>query len=91
MIDVRYFATIREFTGKKEERVETSGNLLELMLSLCNAYGKNFRDFCMTDDGHISKNVNILVNGKHFLHLDKEKTTIHDNDEVSIFPLIGGG
>lgn len=91
MLHIGYFATIRELTGKKEENAPDTSDVLTLMLSLCDSYGKNFREFCMTDEGRISKRVNILVNGKHIEHLGKDETPLKDGDDISIFPLIGGG
>ena len=90
MIKVGYFAFIRELTGKKEENLVLDLTVGDLMNSLCNAYGAKFRDFCM-DDERISRNVNILVNGKHIQHLEGDETPLEENDDISIFPLIGGG
>lgn len=90
MIHIGYFASIRELTGKKEEEIASAKNVLTLMLGLCDTYGRAFRDFCM-EDGKISRNVNILVNGKHIQHLEKEETVLKNGDDVSIFPLIAGG
>lgn len=91
MVHIAYFATLRELTGKREEHFAGADTIHGLMLALCDKYGQPFRDFCMTPDGHISKRVNILINGKHILHLDNEATRLKEGDEVSIFPLIGGG
>ncbi len=93
MIHIGYFASIRELTGKKEETTASAETVLALMRRLCDAYGKAFRDFCMADgrDEKISRNVNVLVNGKHIQHLQNETTVLKDGDDVSIFPLIAGG
>jgi molybdopterin synthase sulfur carrier subunit len=91
MIHVSYFANIRELTGRKNENRAEGGTVLDLMFSLCDAYGAKFRDFCMDGGDNISRNVNILVNGKHIHHLNEGGTVLKDDDDVSIFPLIGGG
>jgi MoaD family protein len=91
MIHVSYFAKIRELSGRKDENRVLEGTVLELMTSLCDAYGAKFRDFCMDGGNEISRNVNILVNGKHIHHLNEGGTVLNDGDDVSIFPLIGGG
>jgi molybdopterin synthase sulfur carrier subunit len=90
MIRVEYFANIRTMTGKKEENVSLRPTVLELVNALCASYGAKFRDFCMDGDA-ISRNVNILVNGKHIHHLSEGDTPLSDGDEVCVFPLIGGG
>ena len=93
MIKVGYFAHIRELTGKKEETFAVASTAIDLMNSLCEAYGAKFRDFCMDGENHerISRSVNVLVNGKHIQHLGGDGTPLKDDDEISIFPLIGGG
>jgi len=95
MIHVGYFANIREMTGKKEDniaRVSAPYTVLALMNDLCAVHGKAFRDFCLDGgDEKISRNVNILVNGRHILHIEGDDTPIKDGDDVSVFPLIGGG
>lgn len=93
MIHIGYFASIRELTGKKEEDAASAENILALMRRLCDAHGRAFSDFCMEggNGGKISRNVNILVNGKHIQHLEQEATVLRDGDEVAIFPLIAGG
>ena len=90
MIRVGYFAHIRELTGKKEESLTSHSTVRDLMNSLCQAYGAKFRDFCM-DGERISRNANVSVNGKHIQHLGGDDTPLRDDDEISIFPLIGGG
>jgi len=90
MLKVGYFAHIRELTGKKEEILVLCPTVGVLMNSLCQAYGAKFRDFCM-DGERISRNVNVSVNGKHIKHLREDETSLKDDDEISIFPLIGGG
>ena len=93
MIQVGYFAHIRELTGRKEETLAAASTAVGLMNSLCETYGAKFRDFCMDGENRerISRNVNILVNGKHIQHLGGDATPLKDGDEISIFPLIGGG
>ncbi|HAH70053.1 MAG TPA: molybdopterin synthase sulfur carrier subunit [Synergistaceae bacterium] len=90
VIKVGFFADIRTMVGAKEVMMPCRPTLALLMEDLCAKYGKAFRDFCMDGD-KISKRVNILVNGHHMLHLQKDDTPLKDGDDVRIFPLIGGG
>ena len=90
MIKVGFFADIRTMVGTKEITMPLRPTLGLLMEDLNSNFGKNFRDFCMDGD-KISKRVNILVNGHHMLHLQKDETLLKDGDDVRIFPLIGGG
>ena len=91
MLKVGFFADIRAMTGTKEITIADAPTTLSLLMQeLSTRYGKTFTDFCM-DDGQISRRVNILINGIHMLHLQKGETPLKDNDDVRIFPLIGGG
>ncbi len=90
MIKVGFFAGIRTITGVKEVLMPVRPTLALLMKDLCAKYGRAFSDFCM-DGEIISRRVNILVNGHHMLHLQKDETPLKDGDDVRIFPLIGGG
>ena len=87
MIKVGFFADIRTMVGTKEITMPLRPTLGLLMEDLNSKFGKNF---CMDGD-KISKRVNILVNGHHMLHLQKDDTPLKDGDDVRIFPLIGGG
>lgn len=90
MITVGYFANIREITGTKQIETECEPTLSLLMKKLCRINGPEFEKFCMDGD-IISRRVNILVNGLHMLHLQKDETPLKEGDDVRIFPLIGGG
>jgi len=90
MIKVGFFAEIRAMVGTKEIMMPTRPSLILLMHDLCLKYGKSFTDLCMDGD-HISRRVNILVNGHHMLHLAQDDTELKDGDDVRIFPVIAGG
>ena len=90
MITVGFFAIFREITGTKEISVPVVPTIGELMTALSLRYGKAFRNLAL-DDGKISRQVNLLVNGKHIAHLQKDDTPLQEGDAVSVFPLIGGG
>ncbi len=90
MIKVGFFADIRIMVGLKEIMMPVRPTLALLMDDLNVKFGKVFREFCMDGD-KISRRVNILVNGHHMLHLQKDDTPLKDGDDVRIFPLIGGG
>ncbi len=90
MITVGFFAIFREITGTKEISVPVVPTIGELMKALSLRYGKTFRNLAL-EDGKISRQVNLLVNGKHIAHLQKDDTPLQEGDAVSVFPLIGGG
>jgi sulfur-carrier protein len=88
---VKYFATIRSFTGEAERRIDdASANLRELLAALAGRYGEPFRRAVFAD-AELSEAVIVLVNGRNVLYLQGLDTPLEDDDEVAIFPLVGGG
>ncbi len=84
MIRVRYFATLRDITGKREEFFEDVPTIRMLLTLLYKKYGDAFRR-------EIESRNMILVNGKNILDMNGYETEISDGDEISIFPPVGGG
>lgn len=86
---VLFFATFRDLAGRKEDQAEAS-TVRELLEELSHRYGQAFRQ-AVLKDGSMSDQVIVLVNGHHVSHLDGAETRLNPGDEVSIFPVIGGG
>ena len=82
MVRVRVFATLRSIVGKNELELQAStvGELLEKLYSKYPEMKKE-----------LEKGAVILVNGKSIEYLEKLDTKLKDEDEVSIFPPVGGG
>ena len=88
---VKYFATIRTYTGETERRVEDApADLRELVTALAGRYGTSFRRAVFSDD-ELNGEIIILVNGRNVLYLQKLATPLEADDEVSIFPMVAGG
>jgi len=78
-IRVKYFASIREWTGLKEEEIEvpekcTADDLRKKVLSLHNKL-------------ELEGNILVAVNGS-FVDLNK---VLNPQDEVALFPPVSGG
>ncbi len=88
---VKYFATIRTYTGESERRVDdpppTLGPLLE---ALAARYGRPFRRAVFVDD-ELNPEIIILVNGRNVLYSGRLEAPLADEDEISIFPMVAGG
>ncbi len=83
MPKVKFFATLREITGKREEIIK--GDTVEDVLNtLYREYGEEFRK-------ELRERSMILVNGKNIKHLEGLKTKVREEDTISIFPPAGGG
>lgn len=82
MPTVRFFATLRQVAGTREDVIE-AGTVKELLDILSERY-----------EGRMDRYLKIstvLVNGKNVIHLKGRKTKLLPDDEVSIFPPMGGG
>lgn len=82
MPTVRFFATLRQVAGTREDAIE-AGTVKELLDILSERY-----------DGRMDRYLKIstvLVNGKNVIHLKGRKTKLLPDDEVSLFPPMGGG
>ena len=88
---VKYFATIRTYTGENERRVDdpppTLGPLLE---ELAARYGRPFRRAVFSGDG-LNPEIIILVNGRNVLYSGRLEAPLDADDEVSVFPMVAGG
>ena len=88
---VKYFATIRTYTGENERRLDDApGDLRALLTALADRYGTSFRRAVFAGD-ELSGEIIILVNGRNVLYLQKLDTPLKADDEVSIFPMVAGG
>jgi len=83
MPKVKFFATLREITGKREEIVE-GNNVKEVLNALYKEYGEEFKK-------EMKERSMILVNGKNIEHLEGMETKVSKGDTISIFPPAGGG
>ncbi len=81
---------LRQYAGKKdaiEIRAKTVG---EALAELTSQYG-DLRKHLFSDDGKLRTFVNVYVNDEDIRYMQKEQTSLHDNDVVSIVPSIAGG
>jgi molybdopterin synthase sulfur carrier subunit len=88
---VKYFATVRTYTGENERRVAdppaTLGPLLE---TLAAGYGTSFRRAVFAGD-ELNPEIIILVNGRNVVYSGRLQAPLAQGDEVSIFPMVAGG
>lgn len=91
MIEVFFFAGIRELTGTKQVKIPPCANVRELLELLETRFGSSFRNKVLTDDGNIAQGIIIMVNGRHVQHSGGTDTPLQAGDQVSIFPMVAGG
>jgi sulfur-carrier protein len=88
---VKYFATIRTYTGENARQVDdppaTLGPLLDVLAA---RYGTLFRRAVLAGD-ELSPEIIILVNGRNVVYSGRLAAPLTAGDEVSIFPMVAGG
>ena len=88
---VRSFATIRDPTGESERRIEPApATLTDLLESLPRRYGAGFRG-AVFDGAALSAAVLIHFNGHNACFTGGLESPLGDDDEVPLFPPVGGG
>jgi molybdopterin synthase sulfur carrier subunit len=95
-VSVRFFTSLREILGKKEETLEfpegtkvTVDNVLETLKQRC---GKLFVEYVYDPEtGEIKGFLQLLVNGKSTATLSGLQTELDDGDVLAILPPVGGG
>jgi len=89
---LKFFATYRDFTRRKEESVPAPPDVWALLTDLSERYGADFKAKLITPDGSdVGCDTIILVNGRNIHHLDGKNTKLTEADVVSIFPVVAGG
>jgi sulfur-carrier protein len=88
---VKYFATIRTYTGETAREIDDApADLRELLTALAGRYGTSFRRAVFAG-AELSREIIILVNGRNVLYLQKLDTPLEADDEISVFPMVAGG
>lgn len=93
-VNVRFFASIRELAGAREETLELDEGLdvHRLLQILCKRHGQEFTQYVMDQKtGLPHSHLQILVNGKSLSSLDGVKTKLMDGAEIALMPPVGGG
>jgi sulfur-carrier protein len=95
-VSVRFFTTLREVTGKKEEILEfsrgeavTVESVLERLIEL---HGKSLTEYIYDPKtGEVRGFLQFLVNGRSISSFEGLKTKLSDGDVLAIIPPVGGG
>lgn len=92
-VTVRFFTTLREITGQKEEQVELSSppTVSSLLKQLSKRHGKEFGDYVYDESGNVRGHLQFLVNGQSVTALRDLRTRLNDGDQLAILPPVGGG
>ena len=91
-VSVKFFAQLRDLTGKKtkmefdlDEGATISHLLEELYLD------SKIKKHMLDENHQINSDITILRNGREIKFLEGIHTVLNSGDEISIFPLVVGG
>ena len=92
-IKVKFFTSLREITGKKEDEVQSSSIITveELLAHLSKKYGRELTEYLYDEKGKVRAYIQILINGRGIKVLQGFETKLKEGDTVAIFPPVGGG
>jgi len=95
-VSVRFFTTLRELTGKKEEILEfPRGEMVtvdSVFKKLIKLHGKSFIDYAYDKrTGEVRSFLQLLVNGRNVLSFEGLNTKLSNGDVLAIIPPVGGG
>jgi len=92
-ITVKFFTSLREITGKKEDEIQSSSvvTVEELLTQLSKKYGKQFTEYVYDEKGKVRTHIQILVNGRGIIALQGLETKLKEGDNLAILPPVGGG
>lgn len=95
-ISVRFFTSLREIIGKKEETLEFQiGEIVTVdtvLKRLAELYGKSFVEYVYEGKtGNVKGFLQLLVNGRSASAFKGLNTELADGDVLAIIPPVGGG
>jgi molybdopterin synthase sulfur carrier subunit len=91
-VTIKFFTTLREIVGKREEQLSlpTQATLKDAIAELSRRYGARFTDYAL-EKGEIKPPLQILINGRNMGLLQRMETMLKEGDTVAILPPTGGG
>jgi sulfur-carrier protein len=94
-IKVRFFTSLREIVGKREETMVMAENnvTVDLVLkTLSEKYGAPFVEYVYdTKTGQPRRFLQFLINGTSISTLNGFETELKESDVLAILPPVGGG
>ncbi|MEM3699297.1 MAG: ubiquitin-like small modifier protein 1 [Candidatus Bathyarchaeia archaeon] len=95
-VSVRFFTSLREIVGKREETLEFSDSekvtIDSVLKRLSERYGKDFDDYLYDSrTGEVKGFLQFLINGRSASTLKGLATELSNGDVLAIIPPVGGG
>lgn len=93
-VKVKFFAIVREVTGKREEIVDVDdqATVRVLLRKLVDEYGAKFRDYVFDPGSNEPKgHLQFLIDGHNIALMQGLDTPLKDDCSFAILPPVGGG
>ncbi len=95
-VSVRFFTTLREVIGKREETLKFKDGepvtVSSVLKKLAEHYGKSFTEYGYdSKTGEVKGFLQFLINGRSASTCEGLETRLSDGDILAIIPPVGGG
>ena len=92
-VEVRYYASLREITQKRYEKIKIPKNssIRYLIDTLVEKYGQSFQSNVYDKYRELRKQLSYVLNGVNINNLNGVNTLLEDDDVFSLLPVAGGG
>ncbi len=92
-VEVKYYAMLREATGKRKEVVEipVKSSVGDLVGFLSERYGGDFTRYVYDDEKRVRDYLSFMLNGVNINSLKGFGTPLKAGDTLAILPPVGGG
>jgi MoaD family protein len=96
LVSVRFFTTLREIVGKREEAIQFSSDdkvtVNTVLDQLSREYGQAFKEYVYDHKtGQVKSFIQFLVNGRSVSSSEGLDSELSDNDVLAILPPVSGG
>ena len=93
VITIKFIGALRHITGKTQLTINFEKEMLlkELLARISREMPKLEKSFSNQQDGDLTSNALILVNGREISVLDGLQTKLSDGDEIVFVPVVHGG
>ncbi|MEM2872807.1 MAG: MoaD family protein [Nitrososphaerales archaeon] len=92
-INLKYFANIRDITGKKEESLllRKGDSVMDALIKLAEIYGDKLSHFILNEKREPRENLTFLINGQAIKSEKLNEKKLRNGDVFVILPPISGG
>lgn len=92
-IEARYYAYLREITGKSSEVImnDERPTINDILKIIVDKYGEKMKRYVLDERGEIRSNITIAINAQKVSKDEIKHYFLNDGDVLVIIPPIAGG